>query len=286
MPGGGTGLAHGYRVQKGLVEDAKVLTDWIGEWLRDGRSLLLMTDYDGTLSPHVPNPADARLGQRVQRHLSALARAPQVRLAIISGRDLGDVTARVGVAGAVYAGCHGLQVDGPGIAFSHPEAVEQQRTVQALGEALAQRVTGIDGVRVEPKRLGITVHYRDVGDEARRLVEVELEQALEREGGRLKIFHGTKAIEILPHVAWSKGHCAKQIRDWALQRLSKPMLSVYMGDDWTDELAFEALLGQAITVRVGPPDLVSRATYRLDDVDAVHALLERLATVVGWRPEP
>jgi len=273
-------------MQDGLVEDAKVLTDWIGEWLANGRSLLLMTDYDGTLTPHVPNPSEAWLRQRVQRHLSTLARAPQVRLAIVSGRDLGDVTARVGVAGAVYAGCHGLQVDGPGIAFSHPGAVAQQRTVQALGEALAQRVAGIDGVRVEPKRLGITVHYRDVPDVARRLVEVELEQALEREGGRLKIFHGTKAIEILPQVAWSKGHCAKQIRDWALRTLPKPMLSVYMGDDWTDELAFEALLGQAITVRVGPPDIVSRATYRLDDVDAVHELIERLAAVLGWRTAP
>ena len=269
-----------------LAEDSKVLTDWIGEWLGAGRSLLLMTDYDGTLTPHVANPAEARLAPRVQRHLSALARAPQVRLAIVSGRDLADVTARVDVAGAVYAGCHGLQVEGPGIVFSHPEAVAQQRTVQALGGALALRLAGIDGVRVEPKRLGITVHYRDVPDEARRLVGVELEQALEHEGGRLKIFHGTKAIEILPQVAWSKGHCAKQIRDWALQTLPKPMLSVYMGDDWTDELAFEALVGQAITVRVGSPDIVSRATYRLDDVDAVHELLERLATVVGWRPAP
>src|SRR5205809_650545 len=81
-------------------EDSQVLTDWLGEWLSDGRSLLLMTDYDGTLTPHVPNPSEASLVQRAQRHLSALARAPQVRVAIISGRDLGDVSARVGVPGA------------------------------------------------------------------------------------------------------------------------------------------------------------------------------------------
>lgn len=268
-----------------LAEDSKVLTDWIEEWLGDGRSLLFMTDYDGTLTPHVPNPSEARLEQRVQQNLAAMARAAQVRLAIISGRDLGDVAARVGVPGAVYAGCHGLQVDGPGIAFSHPEAVAQQRTVQAIGAALTQRVAGIDGVRVESKRLGITVHYRDVSDDARRLVEVELAQALEREGGRLKIFHGTKALEILPQVAWSKGHCAWQIRDWAHQTLPKPVLSVYMGDDWTDEMAFEALLGQAITVRVGSPDTISRATYRLQDVEAVHELLERMAAVLGGRSD-
>ena len=268
------------------AEDSQVLTDWLGEWLSDGRSLLLMTDYDGTLTEHVPNPWDARLTDSVQGALSALARSPQIRLAVISGRDLGDVNARVGVPGAVYAGCHGLQIDGPGIAFSHPDALAQQRTVRALGAELMRQAEGIEGMRVETKRLGITVHYREVPDESRQRVETELARAIQHEGGRLKIFHGTKAIEILPQVAWSKGHCALQIRSWALQSLSPPMLSVYMGDDWTDEMAFEALLGQAITVRVGPPDLASRATYRLDGVAGVHRLLERLAVMVGWRPAP
>jgi trehalose-phosphatase len=274
------------RMRADPTEDCKVLTDWLGEWLSDGRSLLLMSDYDGTLTPHVQNPSEAWLMQQVQRHLSALARSPQIRLAVISGRDLGDVSARVGVPGAVYAGCHGLQIDGPGIAFSHPEALTQQRTVRALGAALMRQAEGIEGMRVETKRLGITVHYREVPDEERRRVETELAQAIQHEGGRLKIFHGTKAIEILPQVAWSKGHCALQIRSWAQQSLPPPMLSLYMGDDWTDELAFEALVGQAITVRVGPPDVASRATYRLDGVEGVHRLLERLAAMVGWRPAP
>ena len=279
-------VAHGCLMRADPVGDSKVLTDWLGEWLSDGRSLLLMTDYDGTLTPHVANPAEAWLTQRVQRHLSALARAPQVRLAIISGRDLGDVSARVGVPGVVYAGCHGLQIDGPGIAFSHPEALAQHRTVQAVCEALVRHAEGIEGIRVEAKRLGITVHYREVPDEARRMVEVELARAIQYAGGRLKIFHGTKAIEILPQVAWSKGHCALQIRAWALQALAPPMLSLYMGDDWTDELAFEALLGQAITVRVGPLGVASRATYRLDGVEGVHRLLERLAAMVDGRAAP
>lgn len=266
------------------IEDSKVLTDWLVDWLSDGRSLLLMTDYDGTLSAHVQNPAEAWLRPRVQRHLTALARSPQVRLAVISGRDVGDISTRVGVSAAVYAGCHGLQIDGPGIAFSHPEALAQQRTMRALGETLLRRAEGVEGMRVEPKRLGITVHYRDAPDEARRMVEVELARAIRDLGGRLKIFHGTKAVEILPQVAWSKGHCALRIRTWALGTLPPPMLSVYMGDDWTDELAFEALLGQAITVRVGSSDVASRATYRLDGVQGVHRLLERLAAMIGWRP--
>ena len=264
-------------MRKDSGEDAVVLADWLSHWLSGGGSLLFMTDYDGTLTPHVPDPAAARLEQGVRRHLSALVRAPHVRLAVISGRDLGDVAQRVAVPGAVYAGCHGFVIDGPGIAFSHPEAVAQQPIVRALGEALARRASSIPGMLVETKRLGVTVHYRHMSDAGRRTLEIELARAINQgPSGRLKLFHGTKAVEILPQVGWSKGHCALRIREWARGVLPPPMVSVYVGDDWTDELAFGKLVGQAITVRVGPPEAASRAMYRLDGVEGVHRLLERL----------
>jgi trehalose-phosphatase len=276
--GGGMGIAHEWPMRNDSAEDATVLADWLSHWLSGGGSLLFMTDYDGTLTRHVSDPAEARLELGVRRCLSALVRAPNVRLAVISGRDLGDVAQRVAVRGAVYAGCHGFVIDGPGIAFSHPEALAQQSIVRALGEALARRASSIQGMRVETKRLGLTVHYRQMSEEGRRTFEIELARAINQiQGGRLKLFHGTKALEILPQVAWSKGHCALRIREWALGALSPPMVSVYIGDDWTDELAFGQLVGRAITVRVGPPEAASRAMYRLDGVEGVHRLLERLA---------
>jgi len=130
----------------------------------------------------------------------------------------------------------------------------------------------------------MTIHYRDMSDDGRREFETDLAQAINQcQGARLKLFHGTKAVEILPQVAWSKGHCALRIREWARGTLSQPMLSVYVGDDWTDELAFGKLVGQAITVRVGPPEASSRAMYRFDGVDGVHRLLVRLAEAASGR---
>jgi len=277
-------IAHRNAMRKDSGEDTTVLADWLSHWLSGGGSLLFMTDYDGTLTPHVSDPAEARLEAGVRRHLSALVRAPNVRLAVISGRDLGDVAQRVAVPGAVYAGCHGFVIDGPGIAFSHPEALAQQPIVRALGEALARRASSIPGMRVETKRLGLTVHYRQMSEAGRRTFETELARAINQgQSGRFKLFHGTKAVEILPQVAWSKGHCALRIREWARGTLSQPMLSVYVGDDWTDELAFGKLVGQAITVRVGPPEASSRAMYRFDGVDGVHRLLVRLAEAASGR---
>ena len=57
-------------------------------------------------------------------------------------------------------------------------------------------------------------------------------------------------------------------------------MTVYMGDDWTDEHAFEALEGQAITIKIGGGALASRAQYRLPDVFAAQKLVADLATLV------
>jgi trehalose-phosphatase len=113
-------------------------------------------------------------------------------------------------------------------------------------------------------------------DEIRR-VEIELARAIREQGSRLKIFHGTKVIEVLPQVAWTKGECAQWIRERVGSERPGPFLWLYLGDDWTDEHAFEVLSGQALTVRVGDAVPASKAAYRLQDVSEVQQLLTALA---------
>ena len=262
------------------MSDGDKVLSWIRDWLADGGAILMIADYDGTLSPLVHEPSQAWLEAGVRDHLRSLATCPRVRLTIISGRDLVDLRARVGVPDAIYAGCHGLEVDGPDMSFSHPEAEAQQDSLRMIGLALNQRMPSVEGMRVEAKRLGLAIHYRDVPAERMREVEDELARAIQKSGHRLKIFHGSKVIEILPQVGWNKGRCALWIRE-AVQRLSaRPVMTVYMGDDWTDEHAFEALEGQAITIKIGGAAPASRALYRLPDVLAAQRLVADLATLV------
>ncbi len=263
-----------------MSKDVQRILTWLKDWLAGGGSLLLMTDYDGTLTRIVSDPTDAELEPEVRAHLQVLAQSPRVRVAIISGRDLADVRRRVAVPEVIYAGCHGLEIEGPDFTFSHPEAEAQQELMRTIGETLSQRASSVEGMRVEPKRLAIAVHYRDVAAEEMRRVEIELARAIQRPGSRLKVFHGTKVIEILPQVGWNKGHCALWVRDRIMRELDAPAVVFYMGDDWTDELTFEALAGQAITVRVGAADTPSKADYRLDDVAEAHGLLAALADAV------
>ncbi len=256
---------------------ARILTS-ASEWLAGEGSILLMTDYDGTLTPIVDDPADALLSEEVREQLVRIARSPRGCVALISGRALEDLRAHVGIPEVIYAGCHGLEVAGPNLTFRHPDALAQQPVLCAVGDTLARRAPSVSGMRVEPKGLAVAVHYRHVAPDEIRRVEIELARAIrEQQGSRLKIFHGTKVIEVLPQVAWTKGECARWIRERVEPGLPGRLLWLYLGDDWTDEHAFEVLSGEALTIRVGDAVPASKAAYRLQDVSEVQQLLTALA---------
>ena len=264
------------------MHEATRIAGWLADWLADGGHLLWLTDYDGTLTSIVPSPDEAWLPGAVRDDLQALARAPRIHVGIVSGRDLVDLRERVVVPEAVYAGCHGLEIEGPGMSFRHPVALAQQETLIAIGLELSLWAPTVPGLHVELKRFGVAVHYRHVAVDQVQSVEREVEDANQLHGSRLKISHGAKVIEVQPRVGWTKGNCVRWIRD-AVRHASPRTLTVYMGDEWTDEHAFEALIGQAITIRVGSAVPASRAAYQLPDVADAQYLLRALATGVRQR---
>src|SRR5207247_6050683 len=96
----------------------------------------------------------------------------RARLAILSGRALADVRARVALDDVIYGGCHGLEIRGGGLAFRHPgvratSLVTARRTLAAAADA-------IPGSRAEFKGLAVGLHYRRVapspGGDAPQLV--------------------------------------------------------------------------------------------------------------------
>jgi trehalose-phosphatase len=263
------------------MSDASCLVTWLGDWLAGGGSLLLLSDYDGTLTPIVDRPDDAWLAEETRGDLQTLAESPRVHLGFVSGRDLADLRERVGVPNAIYAGCHGLEIEGPGLSFRHPEAEAQQDTLNAISRQMSLRAPTVPGMCVEPKRFGLAVHYRHVDRDQMGRVEMELARAIQQTGGRLKVFHGSEVIEIQPQVAWNKGDCVLWIRDVIQRACPAPPMVLYLGDDWTDEHAFEALAGQGITIKVGSEAPASKAGYRIPDVAGVRRLLSALADRAG-----
>ncbi len=263
--------------------DPTAIVTWLADWLAGGGCLLLLTDYDGTLTPIVPNPDDAWLPEAVRDDLQALARSPRIHAGVVSGRDLADLRERVVVPEAVYGGCHGLEIEGPGMSFRHPEALAQQEALLAIGLELSLRAPAVPGMLVELKRLGVAVHYRHVAPDQVKHVEMEIVRAIQQGGNRLKSYHGTKVIEIQPQVSWTKGDCVIWIREAVRHAARTPLTVFYMGDDWTDEHAFEALVENSITISVGSGVPASRAVYRLPGVTEAQHLLRALAAGVRVR---
>jgi trehalose 6-phosphate phosphatase len=246
---------------------------------RAGRTLLLLSDFDGTLTPIVRDPAEAWLPPPVREDLRTLVAAERIVVGIVSGRSLADLRARIGLSSVIYAGCHGLEMAGRGLAFEHAPAREQSAALAGLAGALARDLAGVAGVQVEAKGLSVAVHYRNADAGAFPAV---LRRVQERLGGQpgFVLQPGRKVLEVLPAVDWDKGGSVLWIERQVEDRVGGRVTTLYLGDDAADERAFAALHGRGLTVRVGDAT-ATRAAYRLPGVDDVHRVISALADEVA-----
>jgi trehalose-phosphatase len=174
-----------------------------------------------------------------------------------------------------YAGNHGLEIRGPGLApFVHDDLVHYRGRAEELADALDQIAS--DGAWTERKGPTLTCHYRGVA-EALRPRLIALAHEIVREAG-YQPRDAHCAVEARPPIGWDKGRAVLHIlRERYGPAWSESVRVIYVGDDQTDEDAFRFLSGLATTFRVGSPDSPTAALRRLSGVDAVEALLRWLA---------
>lgn len=244
---------------------------------RAGR-ILVALDFDGTLAPIVPSPAEARLPDPARAALERLARRGDTVLAIISGRALRDLKERVGIPGLYYAGNHGLEIEGPGVDEVHEEATRARPHIVACVETLDPILTAAPGSILEDKGLTISIHYRQVADPAavERIRDHLLAHCAEEPA--LQIFEGKKVFEIRPAVDWDKGRATEFLLDTLARENGATLPALFVGDDRTDEDAFRALSGRGDGVIVAPsPPPDTAATSFVHSPAEVVTLLEYLA---------
>lgn len=249
------------------------LLDRLDRELGDGAGLVAILDYDGTLTPLVATPSAARLAPAVRKTLARLTESERARLAILSGRGLADLRARVALPNVVYAGCHGLEIAGRRLRFRHPGVRPSRLT--ATRRALLASLPSIPGARLEWKGLAVSLHYRRVAPGRRPCVR-DIAARIVRDGG-LTLVPGHEVFDFIPRVDWNKGRAAR----WIVRRMARTLptercVVLYAGDDTTDESAFVALRGRAVTIRVGAKP--TAAEYRVTGVREIQALLRRVAS--------
>lgn len=238
--------------------------------------VLLLFDYDGTLAPIAPRPDLAILPPRTRAALAALSQRPLATLGIVSGRGLDDVAGMVALPGFIYAGNHGLEIQGPSLKFVHPEAEAARPLLDQVRDALRENLSGYEGVLVEGKGLTLSVHYRLTPEDVRPAVIAGFERVLEdlKPAGRFRVTRGKEVLEVRPDVPWDKGKAISRIAS----ECPCGSLAFYFGDDLTDEDGFAAIHDMnGISVFVGEARQPTRALYRVDSPAEVTETLELMA---------
>ncbi|HEY7050868.1 MAG TPA: trehalose-phosphatase [Mycobacterium sp.] len=243
----------------------------------EGHCPAVCLDYDGTVSVIVAEPESARLVDGVADTLARLAgRCP---VAILSGRDLADIRDRVNVAGLWYAGSHGFESVAPDGSYRQNE--EAAAAVPVLEQAAADlraELAHIDAARVEHKRFAVAVHYRDVSiDDIGGVVAITHRVGC---AAHLRVTNGRKIVELRPDVDWNKGTTLAWIREQVTGTAGRPVLPIYIGDDLTDEDAFDAIHTDGISILVRHTedgDRRSAARFTLENPEQVRDFLDRLA---------
>jgi trehalose 6-phosphate phosphatase len=253
--------------------------------LAEPGSALAALDFDGTLSPIVADPAQARA---LPAAVPALRRLSGVlgTLAVITGRpaavavDLGGFDQ---VPGLIVLGQYGLErwVDGQLTVPPPPPGVAAAR---AELPALLADAGAPDGVQTEDKGLAVAVHTRQAADPQATLDRLRgpLAGLADRHG--LTVEPGRLVIELRPP-GTDKGTALKNL---VSERKSRAVM--FCGDDLGDVAAFgavRALRGSGIpglTVCSGSAEvtaLAESADLVVDGPGGIAALLTALADALS-----
>lgn len=236
----------------------------------------LFLDLDGTLLEIANSPSEVVVPPDLVPVLGHVAARLGGALALVSGRSIREIDALLGTNRFAAAGLHGLEWrDATGTVHA-AEGVD----LRAARDAFGVFAESVPGAIVEDKGLTVALHYRLAPGAREDAVRLAHEVAT-RMGERFSVQEGKMVVEIKPAGA-TKGTAVTRFMSVAPFASRCP---VYVGDDLTDEDAFDAVnrLG-GHSVRVGPSEAASHAQHRLAGVNDVYVWLQQIvAALPGTR---
>ena len=207
------------------------------------RPLLVVSDFDGTVSRIVLDPWGAEIVAGARRALRRLAATPGVHVTLLSGRLARDVAARTRVGGATYIGNHGMESGrlrrGGRAETLEVEVVPVDEAFVGGAVELAEKVvTAIPEpwLVVEAKPASVAFHFRGAPDIDAAAVRVRAAVELADPDQRFVRYAGRRVLELRPDGAPGKGEAMTELLDHV-----QPAAAIAMGDDVTDSHAFAVL---------------------------------------------
>lgn len=244
------------------------------------RQPVVLFDFDGTLSAIVDDPSTATLTPGAADALQSLANLCPV--AVLSGRDLGDIRDRIGLDGIWYAGSHGFELVGPdGAHHQNDAAIAVIPVLERVAAELRESFASVNGITVEHKRFAVAIHYRKAAEQDVSTVVATVRNVGQRDG--LRVTEGRKVIELCPDIDWDKG----KTLEWILHHLphdTSGLIPIYLGDDTTDEDAFDTVRYEGVGIIVAhneDGDRASAAQFKLENPKSVGVFAEHVAADIG-----
>jgi trehalose-phosphatase len=253
----------------------RVLAAWQAR-PHDARPIILM-DFDGTLVEFNVDPCAVTLPPSRQILLQTLENRADFSAGIISGRRIADLRERLPAAPSMFfAGLHGLEIEGPGLRFAHNGVALAAPGISVLAKDLRRAVRPLPGVFVEDKTYSVVMHLRGAS-KADRLHAITRFNALAEpllSEGTVRLQPGDQVLELLPNVDWAKGDAVRAIVRQIECDARETGWPVYLGDDMTDEDAFEEIGTNGLTISVGKRP--GAASFQIDDPAAVECFLKTI----------
>lgn len=240
-----------------------------------GRRLLLLFDFDGTLSPTVARPEQARLPTATRQILAELA-AAGCQLGVLSGRSLSDLRERVDLPGVWLAGSGGLELWIEGSPSREPHRAAGMTTIAAWARDVASEIARLPGAWLERKPLGLTIHHRGASPETVAAVR-KLAAGLQARTADVRVAVCTLGVEVTPCPEVHKGTAVAEF----ITAAGEGVLGLfYAGNEANDAEAMAEVTQRGGWV-VGVGEAAPPAHDRLSAPTDLYELLASLASALG-----
>lgn len=243
--------------------------------------IYLFLDYDGTLVNFQNRPTEVKTPIKIIKIIKQLIKNPNIMIIIVTGRSLHDIKKLLNINGLSFIALHGLIMEtSNGLSFTWKKENQARLLIRGIKEDIQEEVKKEKGAFLEDKDLTIVLHYRLSSKNRIQVIREKFKKVVKSKDKKkiFEIINGEKIIEARPR-GWNKGKAIEMLLNKHINK--KNILPIYIGDDVTDEDAFQVLENIGITVYVANNSKRKTiAQYWVKNPDEVYFFLQSISKLL------